>query len=197
MPFILALKLCFPKVFIHDKMAGMLPDQLVHSEIVFQTERLQLRKDAFLRSDGKQIAREWIVHHPAAVIVPVLEEGKLVMVEQFRAATGQVMLEFPAGIIEPDEDPIMGAARELVEETGYTPGVMTPLLGGFPAPGFCNEYLHFFVARELILGGVSFDHDEDLETVVLTYDEIDHLIQSGKMVDLKSVAAYLYFRRFG
>lgn len=119
-----------------------------------------------LRSDSLQFksgaTHEWdIVLHPGAVaILPINEKGNLLLIEQWRRAIDQIILELPAGTLEVGEDPASCAQRELQEEIGYRANQLTPMGGIFTTPGFCNEYIHLFLATQLVESRLPKDEDE-------------------------------------
>ena len=116
------------------------------------------------------------------------DQGRVIMVKQYRHAAGEVLLELPAGTMERGEDPVATATRELQEETGFFPGELTAAGGFFSAPGFCTEFLHFFVARKLRAQRMQGDEDEEIEVVALPLDEVRRLIRIGQIKDAKSIA---------
>lgn len=142
--------------------------------------------------DG-QLPTAYVRHPGAAVIVPVLPDGRLVLVRNFRPALQQTLLEFPAGTRVGDEPPEACAARELAEETGYTAGSLQRLVALYSAPGFCDERLDVFVARELRPGPQRLEADEQLTVAPMTPMELDDALRSAAVVDAKTAAAWLWF----
>lgn len=137
---------------------------------------------------------EWeCVRHPGgALAVPVTPEGQLVLVRQYRFAVSDRLLEFPAGTIEPNEDPAETIAREIEEETGYRAGRWKNL-GRFPlAPGYSDEYIYSFLALDLekLATPPAQDEDEDIEVVLMSPAEFESEVQSGESIDAKSIASY-------
>jgi ADP-ribose pyrophosphatase len=166
------------------------------SHYIYRGRILTLREDTVLLPSGVTATREIIEHHRAVVILPVLASGEIVLVRQFRTAANRTLLEVPAGLMEPDELPIDAANRELGEETGFVSSDMTPLFEGFPTPGFCTEYMHFFLARGLMPGSPHPDPDEIVETVILSVDAVAAAIRAKEIVDLKTIAALSWYRGF-
>jgi ADP-ribose pyrophosphatase len=145
--------------------------------------------------NGEQSKRE-VVRHPGAIaIVPLLDNGEIVMVRQFRLPAGRIMLEIPAGTLQPDEDPFLGAERELQEEIGQRPGKLTRIGGEYTAPGYTTEYIHLFLATELQESKLAVDDDEFLEIVTLPLDEALRRVENGEIEDGKTIAALLLVAR--
>lgn len=142
----------------------------------------------FARNDAR--FERGVVDHPGAVvIVPELDDGRLVMIRNLRFAIGSRLLwEFPAGILEAGEDPADCAVRECEEETGYRPQRVVPLGGFYSLPGFCNEYLYVFRAEGLREVGQNLDEAEQIEVFPKTRKEIAAMVASGKLEDAKSLA---------
>ncbi|MDA1354153.1 MAG: NUDIX hydrolase [bacterium] len=174
----------------HLKEIGIKSDRYYEGRIV------NLRKDTVRLADGSIATREIVEHAPAAVILPVFDDGRVALIYQYRRAVDEIMLEAPAGIIDPGEDTTAAALRELQEETGYIAGKMTPLLGAYLTPGFCDEFMHFYLAEDLSLGDTDFDEDERIETVIVTWDDLNELIVSGKIRDGKTIVAFLMAKAY-
>ncbi len=146
--------------------------------------------DTALSPSGREVRRE-VVHHPGGVVVlPLDEEGKIVLVRQYRYPFGRTVLELPAGKNEPGEDPLFGAARELSEEIGAT-GTLIELGTLLSSPGFCNETLHLYLGKYLHFGQPHPDPNEFLEIVHLSFEEAEDMILSGELCDSKTVAGIL------
>jgi ADP-ribose pyrophosphatase len=147
--------------------------------------------------DGNEISRE-VVHHPGAVaIVPMLSPDEVVLIKQFRYCAGKALWEIPAGTLEPGESPAACAARELTEETGYRAGKMVPMGGVYTSPGFCNEFLHLFLAADLEHCGLKLDPDERIEVHTMSMNEALRKIESGEIVDAKTIVGLLKTDRLG
>jgi ADP-ribose pyrophosphatase len=139
---------------------------------------------------GRTVVRQVVQHPGAVVIMPQLEDGRLVMIEQYRFAVGETLLEFPAGTLEPGEAPLECARRELIEETGYRAEHWRALGVTYPSPGYCDEQQHLFMATGLVPEHAAGDEDEILEVKRLTVQEVERAIADGTLVDAKSIAAY-------
>lgn len=161
------------------------------SEIKFRGKVFDLRVDTIEYDSGNEAVREVAVHPGGAVVVPVKEDGKIVMVKQFRYPFQKFLLEFPAGKLDINEDPANCAARELKEETGYAAGKIERLGSIYTTPGFCSEELHIFLARNLVPG----DHNREegefgMEVFECTPGEIGEKIRNGEIVDSKTICGF-------
>lgn len=139
---------------------------------------------------------ECIRHPGGALAVPVTPEGKLVLVRQYRFAIQGRILEFPAGTVEPGEDPLETVKREIQEETGYSAQTWDKLGEFFLAPGYSDEIIYAFLARDLekLENPPAKEADEDIETVLLTPDELEKAIIQGELVDAKTISSFLLAR---
>ena len=137
-------------------------EKTIKSTIIFEGRAVNLRVDTVEGPRGVT-TREIIDHLPAVTILPFKEPSTLYLIHQFRKAVDQVLIEVPAGCIEHNEDPKQAAHRELQEETGFRASSMNKLGEMYMAPGFCNEYMHIYVAEGLSEGDSSFDEDEWME----------------------------------
>ena len=170
--------------------------KLVSSEVLFQGRVLALRRDRVIEPSGIQAVREIIVHPGSVVVLPVLPDGRLVLIRQYRHAAGQFLWELVAGHKEPNESFIKGAHRELAEETGYTARKIRKLLEVFPSPGLLGEKMVIFLATGLAKGRARPEDDEKITQRIVTLGEAENWIRSGKIIDSKSVAGILYYARF-
>ncbi|MCU0479976.1 MAG: NUDIX hydrolase [Anaerolineae bacterium] len=145
--------------------------------------------------DGQSSQRE-IITHPGAVAIVALDEAQnVLMVRQFRLAAGRVMLEIPAGTLEPNEAPLICAERELQEETGYKPRQLEPIGGIFVAPGYTTEYIHLFRASDLVESRLEMDSDEFIEVVKIPFQQALDMVDNGEIQDAKSIAGLLRVAR--
>jgi len=159
---------------------------IVLQSSVFAVERLQVT----LR--GGETAVRHIVRHPGAVcVLGVLDDGRLVTIRNFRVAIGKWMNEFCAGKLEPGEDPLHAAGRELEEETGYQAGSIESLGIFYTSPGFTDELMYAFVARQLRPCPARLELDERIEVVLRTADEFAQLVRTGEVCDAKTMATFL------
>lgn len=134
-----------------------------------------------------------VVHPGAVAIIPVDDKGNLLLVEQWRRAVGKIILEIPAGLLEEGERPIDCAQRELQEETGYKAKTLTPFGGLYSAPGSSNEYVHLFLAKELIRSPLQADDTDSIDLRVLSLEEAKKMIEDGTICDSKTIAGILKY----
>ena len=171
------------------------PERVIESQRVFEGRICSVRVDTVELADGRRSTREIVEHDPVVVIVPVDEAGDVVLVRQYRLATGEVLLEIPAGIVDPGEDPEAAAQRELREETGLSARTLTRLGGFYASPGFLTEYMTVFLAEGLEESPLDADDDEDIVVLRVTLAEAVRLVESGEIKDAKSVAGILLAAR--
>jgi len=170
----------------------------VSSELMYEGKLLHVRRDAVRLPDGKVATREYIRHPGAVMVIPVLRDGRLVIVRQYRYPHRRVFVEFPAGKLDPGESALATGQRELREEAGYTAdewidfGVIHPLLS------YSDEAIYMYVARGLAQVGARLDEGEFLEVGTASVDEMLASLDRGELTDAKTVTALLlYERRFG
>lgn len=162
------------------------------SELVFSGRLLQVYRDQVRLTNGKLTVREYIKHPGAAVVVPYLGNRQIVMVKQFRYPIHQVMLELPAGKIDPGEKPLDTIQREISEETGYR-AESWHLIGQIhTCVGYSDELLHLYWASQLQPYAATQDEDENLQPVILTIDEAMQLIFQGKITDAKTLIGLFF-----
>ena len=168
-----------------------LTEKLVTSRQVFKGRILDVRVDTVSLPNGRQSTRE-IVHHPGGVGILALDgENNVLTVTQYRYAYGKLLLEIPAGKLEPGEDPREAAIRELREETGASAGRFEPLGEIYPSPGYCDEIIHLYLARDLTFGDTDPDEDEFLTLWRIPFPQMVEKVLSGEVPDAKTVAAVL------
>ncbi len=136
---------------------------------------------------GQSRTKEVIRHPGAVVLLPVLRDGRVVMIENHRHSVGQTLLELPAGTIEIGEPPESTAARELIEETGYHAGRLEKLHEFYSCPGICDELMHLYLATELTAGEPDREATEQIENRIVSRDEINQLISRGEIRDAKTL----------
>ena len=166
------------------------------SETFFEGRIISVQRDDVVLENGKTTTREVVRHDPAVVVIAFQEPDIVYLVKQFRYPVEEILLEACAGIINKDEDPLTAAKRELKEETGISANVWNKLGHGYPTPGFCDEFFHFYLAQDLSFGQCDFDEDEYVELEKLSFSEMESLIDSFSIRDSKTLTIYLLLRRF-
>ena len=162
--------------------------QVNHDEILYQGRVFKLLRENVTLENGVTVDLDIIRHPGAAAAVPVFKGNRLILVRQYRHATGKFIWEIPAGTLEPDESPLECAVRELAEETGYQAdkweniGLITPL------PGYSDESIHIFLAQDLVPAVQNLDKDEILEAHEIGLKEAVEMIHKGDIIDAKTVA---------
>ncbi len=170
-----------------------LRETVLAEENLFEGRILTLKRLQVHCADGSEGTREVVVHHGGAAIVAVTEAGEILLVRQFRIATGEVLLELPAGKLELGEDPMDCALREIEEETGYRTTQVEPLLQLYVSPGYTSELLHIFLAENLHEGRQNFDEGEVLDLVKMPLDEALAAIRRGEIRDAKTVSGIMAY----
>jgi ADP-ribose pyrophosphatase len=155
--------------------------------IVHTGRKIRVGLDVTTLPDGREIRRDAIFHPGAAVILPVLADGRVCLLRNERFVTGETLWELPAGTLEPDEPPEQAARRELEEETGYQAARWRKLAEFYASPGVMNEILHLFVAEDLSPGPTRHEADEQIETHLVAFEQalgwaVDGTIRDGKTI---------------
>ncbi|MCL2623069.1 MAG: NUDIX hydrolase [Planctomycetaceae bacterium] len=163
------------------------------NEILFQSKLYRIEKTWQTGRSGQALERHVIVHPGAVGVIPILDDGRVVLLRQYRIAVDAYLIELPAGTLEPGEEPIASAQRELIEETGYTAGKIEPLITFYSSPGILREQLHLFVATELTPGNTALEDGEDIEPLLVTWDEIRTMIARGEITDAKTLIGLLHY----
>ncbi len=152
---------------------------------------VNMRVDEALLPDGKVALREVVEHNGGVCVVALTDNDEIYLVKQFRYPYKEVIYEIPAGKRDGDEDPMLGAVRELKEETGTTAETVIPIGELYPTPGYCGEIIHMFAAKGLKEGDKALDEDEFLETEKMPLETVIDMILSGEIKDAKTQAAVL------
>ena len=168
-----------------------LTEKTIRREDKFQGRILSVHVDTVLLPNGNTSTREVVDHVDGVAVLPLDERNNVLTVTQYRYVFGRTLLEIPAGKLDPGEDPVTGALRELKEETGAVPDIFLPLGDILPAPGCYSEVLHLFLARGLHMENQQLDPDEFLNVERIPFDEMVHRCMNGEIQDAKTVAAVL------
>ena len=160
---------------------------------VFEGRVFAITVESIRLPKGSLLDAEIVRHPGSAVLIPVLDNGAIVLVAQYRHAIGRVTWELPAGSVQVGEEPLAAAARECQEEIGLVPTLLKHVGSLFPTPGYCDEEMHFFAAtglRDPSQGdpAAQQDNDEDIETRSFPIDELHRMVSDGTIVDMKTVA---------
>ncbi len=168
-----------------------LKEEMVSQQTVYEGYIVNVRMDKAKLMDGR-IANREVVSHPGAVAVFAMDEAdNVILVRQFRYAMGEVVLELPAGKLEPGEDPADSGLRELAEETGLIPKTYEPMGCIYSSPGIFEEKIHLFFAKDLVQGPVHPDDGEFVEVVRIPYGELVDMAARGEIKDSKTLAGIL------
>jgi len=173
-----------------------MPFEVVQREILYRGKVFNIRQDHVRLPDGK-LAKWDIIDHPAAVtILPVDSEGLIWFIRQYRLPAGKELLELPAGVLEEDEDPEMGAQREIREEIGMSADDLEQIGSFFLAPGYSTEYMHVFLGRSLRHEPLAQDEDEFIRVEKMSYKQALDSIELGEIQDAKSLVALFLARPY-
>jgi ribonuclease HI len=175
---------------------GDLQEKILSDELLYAGRILDLHRYSVSLVNNDLSTREVVRHSGGAAIVALTDEQEVIMVTQFRLAIGNVLLELPAGKLEKDEDPLLCAQRELSEETGYQAKNWNKLGAVYPTPGYSDELIHIFLARDLHAGKQHPDDDEFLRVQKLKLTEIDSYLESGDVLDAKTVLGLTLAQRY-
>ncbi|WP_448589456.1 NUDIX hydrolase [Thermodesulfobium sp.] len=170
----------------------------VYTEYMYSGKIIKVRRDWVKIKKGKQEHRTWmeVVEFSNAVgIIALLNEEEIILVEQFRYAPGEKLLEIPAGKMDPNESPEAAAVRELIEETGYRPNKVKRIFSLYTTPGFTDEYMHIMLCEDLEYVGVNPDEDEVINVVKYNIKDLEKMVLERKIKDAKTVLAVLYLTR--
>lgn len=170
--------------------------KVLSSKTLFRGRVFALKRDRVLEPSGVTAIREFVEHPGSVVVLPVLPDGRIVLIRQYRHAAGQYLWELVAGHKEPHEDFLRGAHRELQEETGYTARKIRKLLEVFPSPGLLGEKMVIFLAEDLTKGKARPEDDEKITQRTLTLPDALKWIRSGRICDSKTVAGVLFYANF-
>jgi len=183
-----------------SKAASAEAEVLISSEIVYQGPLFRVLHDKLLEPGGKPSERD-VIRHNGSVVILAVDKSKskkdpwIVMEHQYRHAAKQYLWELPAGKLEPDEDPLAGAQRELEEETGYHAKKWKPLVEYYGSPGFLGESMKVFLAEGLMAGDAHPEDDEDIDFRLVKLSEIVEMIEKGAIKDGKTLCSVLLYAR--
>lgn len=171
-------------------------EKTVKRETIYEGKIITVQVDEVELPNGKHGKRELVRHPGAVAVLPILKNGKILMVEQFRKPLERAIVEIPAGKLEKGEEPELTAKRELEEETGYQTESLEPLISFYTSPGFADEVIHLFVAKGLnkVENPLETDDDEFVNILEVTLEEAEKMVQTNQIYDAKTAYAILYLR---
>ena len=170
--------------------------RILNSKMIYQGKVFGVRRDEVEEPNGLLATREVITHPGSVVVLPVLEDGRIVMIRQYRHATRQYLWELVAGRIDGGEAVKKAAARELLEETGYRAKRYSVFLDVFPTPGFLEERMYIVLAEGLTEGKAQPEEDEKIQVRLFAAKELKQMMQRGRIRDAKTIAGLLYYFTF-
>lgn len=171
-------------------------EKTIASEQIYSGKVISLRVEDVELPDGKTSKRELIKHPGAVAVIALTPENKIILVEQYRKALERSLVEIPAGKLEPGEEPVRSAERELEEETGYECSKMEHITSFYTSPGFADELVHMYLAHDLRVkeNAAGLDEDEFVEVLELTLEEAEEYIKEGRIKDAKTAYAVQYLQ---
>jgi ADP-ribose pyrophosphatase len=170
--------------------------RILRSKIIYTGPVFGIRRDELVEPGGVRTTREMITHSGSVVVLPLLRDGRVLLIRQYRHAARQFLWELVAGRIDEGESPRKAAARELIEETGYRARHFQIFLDFFPTPGFLEEKMFILLAEDLTEGTAQPEEDEKIESRAYSRKELEQMIQKRIIRDGKTIAGLLYYFRF-
>jgi ADP-ribose pyrophosphatase len=174
---------------------GKLGGSLALPRPLLHTRRFDVVELSVNRPDGRQATLAYVKHPGSVAILPFIDDDRICLIKSRRLTVNEWLIEVPAGTREPDEPPLETAHRELTEETGYCAGRIEELTRYYPSPGILSEMMHVFVARDLTPGEPAREENEEIENLLVTFDEALAMIDSGQIHDGKTIVALLAWQR--
>lgn len=167
-------------------------EKTIKSDTIYDGKILKLRVETVELENKRYSKREIVDHQKGVGIIAFDGEDKIWMVKQYRKAIDKITLEIPAGLVDPGEMPIETAKRELQEEVGYFPETISYLFDMHASPGFTNDKLSFFLAKDLVKSSLDQDEDENVEAFSIEIKELYKMVENGEITDAKTIIAILY-----
>ncbi len=174
----------------------MVDEKTLSSQLIYEGRAIRVRVDTVEMPGGRNTTREIVEHGVCVAIVAIDSDGNLLLVNQFRQPVERELLEIPAGSIEPGEDPVAAVSREMQEETGYLPRKVERLGGFDSSPGYCTEYLHLYLATDLVPSQLHAEDTESIRLVRVPLEQVSNLIASGRLCDSKSITGLFLFLEY-
>jgi len=173
-----------------------LSEKTLSSQIIYEGRAVKVRVDTVEKPSGRKTTREIVEHSDCVAIVAIDDKDNVLLVNQFRKAVEKELLEIPAGGMEPGEDPVTTVRREMQEETGYLPRKVERLGGFYSGPGYLTEYLHLYLATDLVPSQLFAEDTEGIKVVRVPIGQIPGLLASGRIRDAKSIAGLFTFLEY-
>jgi ADP-ribose pyrophosphatase len=170
---------------------------VIQHEVIYRGKIVDLEVDTVRLSSGRNMIREVVKHPGGVVAVPILEDGRLLLIRQFRYPLQKYILEFPAGKLDSGQSPLDTVKRELEEETGSRAAVMRHEFSFYTSPGICNEIIHLFLASGLTQVTQHLEEGEHITLEIHTLAECLHMIESGEIADAKTIMGILWCQHRG
>ncbi|MEM5346054.1 NUDIX domain-containing protein [Paraburkholderia azotifigens] len=172
-----------------------LKETCITSEVAYQGPFMTVKCDTVRLPDGKHATREYVKHPGAVMVIPLFDDGRVLMESQYRYAMGKVMVEYPAGKLDPNEDSLTCAKRELLEETGYTAREYIYLTRVHPIISYSTEFIDIYVARGLTSGERKLDDGEFLETFIAKVSDVSEWVRTGQVSDVKTIIGTFWLEK--
>jgi len=191
---------CAPHPVFYGRHGGDVSDEnpetaiLSHEEI-YRGKIVTLHVDTIRQASGTSTIREVVLHPGGVTAIPVLKDGRLLLIRQFRYPIGKFILELPAGKLDSGQTPLDTIAREIEEETGYCAGTLTQVCTFYTTPGFSNEAIHLFLARDLTLKAQRLEEGEHITVVSYSLEECLEKIRTGEINDGKTILGILWYHQ--
>jgi ADP-ribose pyrophosphatase len=171
--------------------------RLVERQVLYNGKKVRLELHHLDDEDtGKRLTREIVVHPGAVVVLPILPDGRVLLIRNRRYTIGTILLELPAGTLEKNEDPINCAGRELLEETGYIAGRLKPIGNFFTSPGILTEKMYAYVAYDLEQSHTALEEGEEIEPQPTRLEDAVRMVGRGEIIDGKTIATILLYQNF-
>lgn len=164
----------------------------MHPQTLLTTSKFRVVRETLTTGAGKTKTREIVRHPGACVIVPLLDDGRVCLIRNWRIAVGRTLIELPAGTLEPPEPPHVTAERELIEETGFRAAKIEFLHSFYLSPGILDEKMHLYLATGLTAGDAAREEGEEIENLVVPWYVATNMIFSGEIQDAKTIVGLLW-----